>query len=262
MDNRQRMRLRDAAGDVALVQIDALRELGEIGTAEAYHAIRRMLESGHFRTLSESAANRAMKAIASRLGGPPPAPVAPPRDQPPASPANPFAPVPEPTPELPPPPPDFQARIESATRHDHRFHVEKSLPERRAALLEESLRGIEKEVRPRRFGYTLTLQLVGGRHQKVHIAYERAKSDPMILIYTRCGPVSDDVKLLRWVLQLNLRMPHGAIAIGRDGDQDCFVLIQTLLEATADPDEVRKAVLTVAEKGDHLEKILTDEDRY
>lgn len=132
---------------------------------------------------------------------------------------------------------------------------------RRAQLIENALEGLDKSVEPRNYGYRVMIPLLGGRKQYVRIAYERSdfEDDKLIVIYTRCGPARPD--LFQWALELNRKLDHGKLAIGMDTDgQECFILMQNLLEHSATSEEMRKAVLSIAEKGDRIEKLLTDTD--
>jgi hypothetical protein len=132
----------------------------------------------------------------------------------------------------------------------------------RRRLLDEALIGLEVPVTPKPYGFKLDVPLIDGRRQFVRIAYEQSdfENDKIMVVFSPCGPAKE--KLYRWALELNHRLTYGKVGVHtpKDGGQE-FVMSAALVEATADPIELRKAVLAIAEKADRIEKLFWDEDR-
>lgn len=132
----------------------------------------------------------------------------------------------------------------------------------RRQLLDESLSGMGIPVEKKRYGFKVTVPLLDGRRQFVRVGYEQSdfEADKVIVIFSPCGKA--DPKQFRWALELNHGLSYGKLGIvgGPHGEE--FVMSATLLEATADPAELRKAILSVAEKADKVEQTFGPEDRY
>jgi serine/threonine-protein kinase len=80
----------------------------------------------------------------------------------------------------------------------------------------------------------------------------------VMTFWTPCAPAAADH--FRFVLELNGRLPFGAVSIRRMKDQDYFVMTSNHPRATLDPEEVRAAVLKMAQWADHIEHRLTGQD--
>ena len=78
-------------------------------------------------------------------------------------------------------------------------------------------------------------------------------------LYTRCGPAV--AERYGWALKHNLRMPYGAIGIANLEGVPCFVMLNTHLRATVDPEDIQKSLTTLATKGDDVEKLLAREGK-
>ena len=79
-------------------------------------------------------------------------------------------------------------------------------------------------------------------------------------IFSTCAPV--DHSYLARALQLNAANPYGAIAIEPINGDRYFVMANAYPHTTCDPEEIRRSVMTIAEQADHLELLLTGEDRH
>lgn len=126
----------------------------------------------------------------------------------------------------------------------------------RTQLLEAAVADLDCTIQPFPYGFQVVVTL-GARTQRVEVIYENAddEGDPLILVYTLCGPAREHN--LRWALRCNLRLPFGKIALRRVGDHDEFVFVHTLLESHTQAAELRKAVKQAAERGDWIETVLT-----
>jgi hypothetical protein len=132
----------------------------------------------------------------------------------------------------------------------------------RQQLLDEALRGTGVHVEAKRYGFKLEVHLLDGRRQYVRIGFEQSdfESDKLIVIFSPCGRAMPEH--YKWALELNHRLSYGKLGVHKGPRYDEFVMSATLLEATTDPAELRKAILAVAEKADKIEKMFSPEDRY
>jgi hypothetical protein len=131
----------------------------------------------------------------------------------------------------------------------------------RKQLLDEALQSMGIKVEQKRYGFKLAVPLLNGRKQFVRVGYEQSdfESDKVIVVFSPCGRA--DPKHFRWALELNHGLSYGKLGLVSGPQGDEFVMSATLLEATADPAEVRKAILSVAEKADKVEAQFSPEDR-
>ncbi|MDF1667521.1 MAG: hypothetical protein P1V97_37630 [Planctomycetota bacterium] len=272
----QKAKINDLASKVGLVRKYALRDLAQHGDAGAHRAIVAFLDQTDLDDSIRKLAGEAIDAIEERLGlggvdieFPPVSGRHTTLSQAEVNP-----------PPLLPPLIDESERIAKSEASDKkekkskRKSTESFDPRRlhdeiasdqvlRARMIEAALKGIDKKIEPRSYGYRVEVPLLGDRRQFVRIAYERSdfEDDKLIIIYTVCGPAAPDH--FKWALKMNRKLDHGKLCIGKDADGgDCFLMMQTLMERTADVAEMRKAVLTIAEKGDRIEGLLTGMDIY
>lgn len=133
----------------------------------------------------------------------------------------------------------------------------------REMLIRDAMLGTDAQVVARAYGFRITVPLLGGtRKQTVRIVFEYSdpEGDKVILIHSMCGnstPVN-----YRWALDANRRMMYGRIAIRHDKEGEYFMVLNTLLETSADALDIRKNVLAIADKADWIERQLSPEDRY
>jgi len=170
---------------------------------------------------------------------PPPAEVRPPEPQPPPSPkaGQPYPP-PAARPDAPPP--------RGMTKDE---------------LLAAALRGTDVHAAQTGDNITLRVPLPDGRHQDVELAFQRTEkdNDDIISLYTYCGPAVRTN--FEWALRLNPRMPCGAIGLMEVGRKVLFVVSECLPLGDTTPRELRRAILSVAIKGDWLKKQLGGKNR-
>jgi hypothetical protein len=110
-------------------------------------------------------------------------------------------------------------------------------------------------------GFELRVPLPDQRTQKVYITVDRRDADGenLFQIFTVCAEA--DRALYEFALKLNMELDYGALALKDISGTNYLVMVHTQLVRTAQPTEVEKSVLTMAEVGDDLEKILTGEDK-
>ncbi len=109
--------------------------------------------------------------------------------------------------------------------------------------------------------YLATVSLLAGRSQRVYIVFSAKDSEgePIVWLYTPCCAAAPDK--YEWALKRNLRLPYGAIGLAKIDGIDCFVMSNTHLRATADPEEIAKSIMNLATKGDAVEKMLSGDDK-
>jgi hypothetical protein len=109
-------------------------------------------------------------------------------------------------------------------------------------------------------GFELSIPLPGDRKQKVFITADRRDSDgeELFQIFTICAEANP--ALYAFALKLNMEIDYGALAIKEIYGKDHLVIVDTQLVRTAQPVEIEKSVITLAEVGDDIEQILTGED--
>jgi hypothetical protein len=131
----------------------------------------------------------------------------------------------------------------------------------RRQLLAEALSGMPIAIEEKRYGFRIIVPLLDGRKQIVRVGYEQSdfESDKVIVVFSPCGRA--DPRFFRWALELNHGLSYGKLGVVAGPRGDEFVMSATLLEATADPAELRKAILSVAEKADRVEAKFSPEDR-
>jgi HEAT repeat protein len=139
-----------------------------------------------------------------------------------------------------------------------------SRPADRAAMLEQALDGTGAKIQKRKYGFKITVPRLNRRNQEVRLVYDRSDPDDdiLLLVFTVCGPADPD--RFRWALRMNVKSAYGSLALWNAGKKggERFILLVTLLEEETTVEELRKSVLTVAERGDGIEKKLTGGDKY
>lgn len=108
-------------------------------------------------------------------------------------------------------------------------------------------------------GQQIEVHLDGGRRQAVHLDYFSHQGHELVRLHSLIGPTKR-IKPERLVhaLEMNFSMPHGSMAV-KDG---MLVLVQTLMLAEADDDEVDQSVTFLAETADHYERSMFGPDAY
>jgi hypothetical protein len=129
------------------------------------------------------------------------------------------------------------------------------------SLLHEALGGLPVRIDGKGNRFTVVIALPGGRSQTVVV--EDCASDPcgdrIVKIYSVCAPATESY--YQRALELNATIPHGSIAIESIEGIPHFVMANAYPRATCDVEEIRRSVLTIAEHGDAVERLLTGGDR-
>ncbi|MCX7427009.1 MAG: hypothetical protein NTW96_15465 [Planctomycetia bacterium] len=109
--------------------------------------------------------------------------------------------------------------------------------------------------------YQFQLPLPEGRSQKVAVYFGRqdAEGHELVVIYSECGPANP--KYYETVLRKNLSIPVGAFAIRDIDGQANFVMVDTMMAASADPGALARKIEGMATRADSVEMSLTKEDR-
>ena len=128
------------------------------------------------------------------------------------------------------------------------------------ALMTDALAGTKITTKKRGLRYKLTVPLPGGRSQKVAVSFDGRDDDGshLIVIHSICGPAA--AKRYKRALEMNMKLPYGALAIAKVERKDHFVLVNTQLARTAQALELRKSILLLAKKADAIEKRMTGQD--
>jgi len=108
--------------------------------------------------------------------------------------------------------------------------------------------------------WNLDVALAGGRHQRVKLLFgaKDPEGSALVVVYTECGPAVRD--RWEWALRANLTLRWGSIAIRTVNRRPIFVMVRNLLRRGLNISELKKTVLSLAEKGDLMERMLTLED--
>jgi len=130
-------------------------------------------------------------------------------------------------------------------------------------VVERTLKGsaFEWERDPDGLRYVVRVPLPDGRSQKVYITKGGEDSDgaPLLNMYTACGPATP--QNYEWALRRNMKLSFGAFAVADHGKERLFVMVDTHLEDSTEPEVLMKSIMTLARHGDRLEQTLTKKDR-
>ena len=109
-------------------------------------------------------------------------------------------------------------------------------------------------------GFEVVVPLPENRKQKVFVSTGRRDSDgeEIYQIFTIC--VKADSSLFEFALKMNMEIDYGALAITELYGEDYLVMVDTQLARSAQPIEIEKSIITLAEIGDDLERVMTGED--
>lgn len=128
------------------------------------------------------------------------------------------------------------------------------------SLLRDALDGIPATLAGQREQWVVSVELANGRTQRVFVetCFGADTAQHLIEIYSRCGPAEESY--FRRALELNLRIPHGAIAIDESHGAPQFVMCDAYPRSTCDPEELRQSIVTIAKYADQIEWRLTGRD--
>lgn len=128
-------------------------------------------------------------------------------------------------------------------------------------LVQAGVEDLKATIAVKKGRYLVTIKLPDGRSQTVYVVFSAKDADdqPIVWLYTPCGEATPDK--YEWALKQNLKLPYGAIGIARIDKTASFVMSNTHLRATVDPEDIAKSLLALATRGDAVEKMLTGEDK-
>lgn len=109
--------------------------------------------------------------------------------------------------------------------------------------------------------FTVDVPLTEGRRQRVWLDLVQNALDgaPMIQLCTLCGP--DNPRHYEWALKTNTALAFGAIGVARIDDQRCFTMTHNLARTGCHPEDLGRAILTLAREGDKVEALFTQKDQ-
>ena len=116
---------------------------------------------------------------------------------------------------------------------------------------------------------TFDCDVPGRRTQQVHaevhdhpvaadLAAEADEGERLVCFWSPCAPAHGDH--YPYVLELNGRLPYGAIAVREYRGRPYFVMVHNQPRATLDAAEIRSAVMSLAQHADVVEEKLTGAD--
>lgn len=108
----------------------------------------------------------------------------------------------------------------------------------------------------------LEISLAEGRRQKVFVDLDKKDSskNPVILIYTVCGPANENV--YKKALQSNAKLSHAAFALLDSKGKTTLIMVSRRRLDGLNAGSLADDVLYVARKGDDAEKQLHGEDKH
>ena len=130
-------------------------------------------------------------------------------------------------------------------------------PQWEKMLLENALQGLPVSIESVDKKFKLKLALKQGRFQTVHVRFDRQdiEGNQLISLLSYCGHQS--AEFYQKVLEENSHWSYGAVGLASLGPEEMFVVSDNQLAETADPPELRTAILHVADKADQLEALLS-----
>lgn len=106
-------------------------------------------------------------------------------------------------------------------------------------------------------GVTLSIPQAGNRNQDVAVTQFKDEDQAMIRFTTRIGKTDKlEPERMRAALKLNLRMPHGCLAV--DGTQ--LVMTETRPLKTSTPETTGDALEFIARQADQYEQLIYKTD--
>jgi len=171
-------------------------------------------------------------------------------------------------------PDELDTAIQGLMQIGGRLEVLKALPDKareykfgrdadwEQRLLTHALAGISHTLEAQEGQFKVGLQTSSDRSQSVHVRFDRQDLDghQMISLLSYAGGL--DESMYEICLKDNAKAGYGAVAIAPLGGTPMFVVCENHLAQSADPEELRAALLRIADRGDDLEAVITGQDRY
>jgi serine/threonine-protein kinase len=143
------------------------------------------------------------------------------------------------------------------------FALDRSIHSHRdtESLVRESTKGLDCFIQGCRDTFRIILPQPGDRLQEVVIEVsEEDKKERYLSVFSVCGPA--DPKYFAYALKLNAHLTYGSISIHNVLGAPMFVMSRSFLLETARPEDIRDALVEIAARSDHVEKLLTRLDQY
>lgn len=130
------------------------------------------------------------------------------------------------------------------------------------ALIRAATHGLNVAIASRGDRHTVEVLLPDKRKQRVCVDFSATDSEgaALVRLYTPCAKASADK--YEWALKNNMNLSYGAIGLARIEGEYWFTMVNTHLRATVHPEALAKSILTLARKGDTVERLLSGEDKY
>ncbi len=98
------------------------------------------------------------------------------------------------------------------------------------------------------------------RRQFVYVTSNRetTQGEEVYQVFTICAP--EDERFYKSALMLNMTLPFGAIALAEVEGKNHFVIVDTYLAKDVTQAELENSIITLAEAGDKMEKVMIGED--
>lgn len=134
-----------------------------------------------------------------------------------------------------------------------------------APPLKELVQACEKKgkraVEPDGDGYAVTVQLKGGRHQKVYVSPTKRKDGvELVRVFTYCGAPTDDS--LEWSLRTNAKLERGALALLDEDGEPRLALLACFVASKLTLKELKTSIRELSHYGDWIESKLTGLDDF
>jgi serine/threonine-protein kinase len=129
------------------------------------------------------------------------------------------------------------------------------------SLVRESVKGLDCFIQGCRDTFRIVMPQPGDRLQEVVIEVtEEDNKDRYLSVFSVCAPA--DPKHFAYALKLNAHLTYGSISIHNVLSAPMFVMSRSFLLDTARPEDIRDALVEIAARSDHVEKLLTRMDQY
>ncbi len=153
-------------------------------------------------------------------------------------------------------------RYDSAEALSHDLRVVMGSLRDTRSLIEEAvsgLGGLIQQGEPDRF--RIIVPVPGERLQEVYVeTYETGDRQRLLTVFSVCGPA--DVTHYEYALRLNAELTHGSLSIHELAGSPMFVMTKTFSRSHVTVEEIRSAVLEIAQHSDRIEERLTASDLY
>ena len=110
--------------------------------------------------------------------------------------------------------------------------------------------------------FSVSVKLDEGRSQQIWVDFSHQDSNghALVKLSTPCG--NADPSHYEAALKLNMSISFGAIAIAALDETLCFAVTNTHLRLTAHAEDIANSIMSLAQHGDSVEKMLSNEDTY